>query len=148
MEIRLKIATEIATALAYLHSLTHPIFHGDVKSVNILIGHNISAKLSDFGCSMIRSADDNVQVVKGTMGYLDPEYHLNFELTDKSDVYNFVVVLLEILTRRTALSKRKESLVSIFTEVMKKGKLMELIDTELANQENMDLLHQMAALAR
>jgi hypothetical protein len=97
---------------------------------------------------MIRSADDNVQVVKGTMGYLDPEYHLNFELTDKSDVYNFVVVLLEILTRRTALSKRKESLVSIFTEVMKKGKLMELIDTELANQENMDLLHQMAALAR
>jgi serine/threonine protein kinase len=144
MEIRLKIATEIATALAYLHSVSHPICHGDVKSVNILIGHNLSTKLSDFGSSMIRSADDNVQVVKGTMGYLDPEYLLNFELTDKSDVYSFGVVLLEILTRRTALSKRKESLVSVFTEVTKKYKLMEL----RANQENMDLLHQMAALAR
>uniref|UniRef100_K3Y5Q0 Protein kinase domain-containing protein n=1 Tax=Setaria italica TaxID=4555 RepID=K3Y5Q0_SETIT len=148
LEIRLKIATEIATALAYLHSLSHPIFHGDIKSVNILIGHNLSAKLSDFGCSMIRSADDNVQVVKGTMGYLDPEYLLNFELTDKSDVYSFGVVLLELLTRRTALSETKESLVSVFTEAMKEGKLVELIDTELANQENMDLLHQMAALAR
>ncbi|RCV33179.1 hypothetical protein SETIT_7G061900v2 [Setaria italica] len=148
MEIRLKIATEIATALTYLHSLSHPIFHGDIKSVNILIGHNLSAKLSDFGCSMIRSADDNVQVVKGTMGYLDPEYLLNFELTDKSDVYSFGVVLLELLTRRKALSETKESLVSVFTEAMKEGKLVELIDTELANQENMDLLHQMAALAR
>ncbi|RLM75650.1 wall-associated receptor kinase 2-like isoform X1 [Panicum miliaceum] len=148
LEMRLKISSEIATALAYLHSLSHPIFHGDVKSVNILIGHDLSAKVSDFGCSMIRSADDNVQIVNGTMGYLDPEYLLNFELTDKSDVYSYGVVLLELLTRRTALSKTKESLVAVFTEAVNEGKLMELIDNEIANQENMDLVLQVATVAR
>jgi serine/threonine protein kinase len=73
MEIRLKIATEIATTLAYLHPLSHPIFHEDVKCVNILISHNLSAKLSDFGCSMIRSADDNFQVVL-TVDFGTPSY--------------------------------------------------------------------------
>ncbi|CAO2034680.1 unnamed protein product [Urochloa humidicola] len=98
--------------------------------------------------SRVRSADDNVQVVKGTMGYLDPEYLLNFELTDKSDVYSFGVVLLELLTRRTALSKTKESLVSVFTEAIREGNLRELIDGEIARQENMDIVLQMAAVAR
>jgi len=148
LEIRLKIAAEIAAALAYLHSLSHPVFHGDVKSVNILLGHDLSARVSDFGCSMIRSADENVQVVKGTMGYLDPEYLLNFELTDKSDVYSFGVVLLELITRRTALSKTKESLVSIFTEAVKESKLSELIDGEIASNENMDFVLQIAEIAR
>nr|TKW03837.1 hypothetical protein SEVIR_7G067700v2 [Setaria viridis] len=136
LEVRLKIASEIAAALAYLHSLSHPVFHGDAKSVNILLGHDLSAKVSDFGCSMIRSADENVQVVQGTMGYLDPEYLLNFELTDKSDVYSFGVVLLELLTRRRALSKTKVSLVSVFME-----------DREIDNQENMELILQVAAVA-
>ncbi|XP_039772498.1 wall-associated receptor kinase 2-like [Panicum virgatum] len=148
LEIRLKIAAEIAAALAYLHSLSHPVFHGDVKSVNILLGHDLSARVSDFGCSMIRSADENVQVVKGTMGYLDPEYLLNFELTDKSDVYSFGVVLLELITRRTALSKTKESLVSVFTEAVKESKLSELIDGEIASNENMDFVLQIAEIAR
>jgi serine/threonine protein kinase len=148
LPIRLKIAAEIAAALAYLHSLSRPVFHGDVKSVNILLGHDLSARVSDFGCSMIRSADENVQVVKGTMGYLDPEYLLNFELTDKSDVYSFGVVLLELITRRTALSKTKESLVSVFTEAVKESKLRELIDREIASDENMDSLLHVAEIAR
>lgn len=148
LEIRLKIASEIALALAYLHSLNHPVFHGDVKSVNILLSHDLSAKVSDFGCSMIRSGNETAQVVKGTMGYLDPEYLMNFELTDKSDVYSFGVVLLELLTRRTALSKTKESLVSIFKEAVKEDKLWDdLVDREIANQENMDVVLRLAAVA-
>ncbi|RCV33185.1 hypothetical protein SETIT_7G062400v2 [Setaria italica] len=127
LEVRLKIASEIAAALAYLHSLSHPVFHGDAKSVNILLGHDLSAK--------------------GTMGYLDPEYLLNFELTDKSDVYSFGVVLLELLTRRRALSKTKVSLVFVFMEGVKEGKLTELIDREIDNQENMELILQVAAVA-
>ncbi|CAN6234697.1 unnamed protein product [Urochloa humidicola] len=144
--IRLRIATETAEALAYLHTLNHPIFHGDVKSANILLDHNLAAKVSDFGCSMIMSAEENLQAVKGTMGYLDPEYLLNFELTDKSDVYSFGVVLLELLTRRTALSKQKESLVSLFKEATKEGKLLDLVDKEIVEQDNM-VIFQMADLA-
>ncbi|XP_062185086.1 wall-associated receptor kinase 2-like [Phragmites australis] len=147
LEIRLKIAAESAEALAYLHTLNHPIFHGDVKSANILLGHDLSAKVSDFGCSMIRSAEENLHAVKGTMGYLDPEYLLNFELTDKSDVYSFGVVLLELLTRRKALSKEKESLVSVFKEAAKEGKLAELVDREIADQGDMELICQVAELA-
>ncbi|TVU13812.1 hypothetical protein EJB05_37240, partial [Eragrostis curvula] len=148
LDIRLKIATKSAQALAYLHSLNHPILHGDVKSANILLGPDLSAKVSDFGCSMIGSTDENVPVVKGTLGYLDPEYLLNFELTDKSDVYSFGVVLLELLTRKKAISKEKESLASVFQEAVKKGKLYELVDSEIMDdQENMDVVHQLAELA-
>ncbi|TVU43526.1 hypothetical protein EJB05_10004, partial [Eragrostis curvula] len=147
LEIRVKIAAESAGALAYLHSLNHPIFHGDVKSVNILLSHDLSAKVSDFGCSMIRSTNENAQVVKGTMGYLDPEYLLNFELTDKSDVYSFGVVLLELLMRKTALSKNKESIVSVFKEAVEEGRLGEVVDREIAEQDNMEFVCQVAELA-
>ncbi|CAL5034774.1 unnamed protein product [Urochloa decumbens] len=147
LDIRLKIAAESAEALAYLHSLNHPIFHGDVKSVNILLGHDFSAKVSDFGCSLIRSVDENAQVVKGTMGYLDPEYLLNFNLTDKSDVYSFGVVLLELITRRRALSKDKESLVSVFKDAVEEGKLVELVDPEIADHDSMEVICQVAKLA-
>ncbi|CAL5034768.1 unnamed protein product [Urochloa decumbens] len=144
--IRMRIAAEAAEALAYLHTLNRPIFHGDVKSANILLDHNLAAKVSDFGCSMIMSAEENLQAVKGTMGYLDPEYLLNFELTDKSDVYSFGVVLLELLTRRTALSKQKECLVSVFKVATKEGKLLDLVDREIVEQDNM-VACQVAGLA-
>lgn len=147
LEIRLRIAAESAEALAYLHTLNHPIFHGDIKSANILLDHDLSAKVSDFGCSMIRSAEENLQAVKGTMGYLDPEYLLNFELTDKSDIYSFGVVLLELLTRRKAVSKVKESLVSVFKEAAKEGKLLELVDREIEEEDNIHVICQVAELA-
>ncbi|CAN6248216.1 unnamed protein product [Urochloa humidicola] len=147
IEIRLKIAAESAEALAYLHGHNHPIFHGDVKSANILLGHDLSAKVSDFGCSLIRSVEQNLEGVKGTMGYLDPEYLLNYNLTDKSDVYSFGVVLLELITRRRALSKDKESLVSLFNDAVKEGKLVELVDLEIADHDNMEVISQVAELA-
>ncbi|CAL5032737.1 unnamed protein product [Urochloa decumbens] len=147
LEIRLKIAAESAEALAYLHTHNHPIFHGDVKSANILLAHDLSAKVSDFGCSLIRSDEENLHGVKGTMGYLDPEYLLNFNLTDKSDVYSFGVVLLELVTRRRALSKDKESLVSVFKDAVKEGKLVELVDPEIADHDNMEVICKVAELA-
>ncbi|KAB8095379.1 hypothetical protein EE612_023407, partial [Oryza sativa] len=149
LEIRLKVAAESAEALAYLHSsLDHPIIlHGDVKSTNILLSNNFIAKVSDFGCSKIRTADENYDVVKGTMGYLDPEYLRNFQLTDKSDVYSFGVVLLELLTRRTPLSVDKVSLASIFQEAMREGHFFELIDTEILHEDNMGLISDLATLA-
>lgn len=147
LEIRLKIAAESAEALAYLHSLDHPILHGDVKSANILLGDNFAAKVSDFGCSTFRAADENPNVVKGTIGYLDPEYLLKYQLTDKSDVYSFGVVLLELLTRRKPISMEKVSLVSVFQEAVKEDRLDELIDGEIAHKGSMGLNHELAELA-
>uniref|UniRef100_A0A0D9W3Y1 Protein kinase domain-containing protein n=1 Tax=Leersia perrieri TaxID=77586 RepID=A0A0D9W3Y1_9ORYZ len=147
LEIRLKVAAESAKAFAYLHSLDHPILHGDVKSTNILLSDNFIAKISDFGCSKISKSDENDNVVKGTIGYLDPEYLLKFQLTDKSDVYSFGVVLLELLTRRTPLSKQKVSLASIFQEAMKEGNFTELIDREILHEDSIRLISDLARLA-
>jgi serine/threonine protein kinase len=121
--------------------------HGDLKSANILLGPDRSAKVSDFGCSMITSAVEIGQVVKSTLGYLDPEYLLMFELTDKSDVYSFVVIILELLTRKKVISK-EECLASVFQEALKKGKHGELLDSEIIDDHhNMHVVHQMAQLA-
>ncbi|KAG8063956.1 hypothetical protein GUJ93_ZPchr0004g40374 [Zizania palustris] len=145
--IRLKVAADSAEALAYLHLLDHPILHGDVKSANILLSTNFIAKISDFGCSKIRAVNENDNMVKGTIGYLDPEYLLKFELTDKSDVYSFGVVLLELLTRRKPLSKDKVSLTSVFQEAMTEGYFLELIDKEIMHEDNMGLIRELAVLA-
>ncbi|XP_027190783.1 probable LRR receptor-like serine/threonine-protein kinase At1g06840 isoform X2 [Cicer arietinum] len=113
---RLKIALESAKGLMYLHTEADPpIFHRDVKSTNILLDSKFTAKVADFGLSRLAPVPD-VQgivpghvstVVKGTPGYLDPEYFLTHTLTDKSDVYSIGVVFLELLTGMHPISHGK-----------------------------------------
>ncbi|XXG55958.1 hypothetical protein AAC387_Pa03g3501 [Persea americana] len=98
---RLKIAVGSARGLAYLHQDCHPkIIHRDIKSDNILLDLNYEAKIADFGLARI-FPDDQTHIeatLAGTFGYLDPEYASSGQLTDKSDVYAFGVILLELVT--------------------------------------------------
>lgn len=136
---RLRISHQTAEGLAYLHSAAvPPIYHRDVKSSNILLDEKLNAKVSDFGLSRLveiteTNNDSHIfTCAQGTLGYLDPEYYRNFQLTDKSDVYSFGVVLLELLTSEKAIDFNREeehvNLVVYIKKVMDEERLMEVVD--------------------
>lgn len=111
---RLDIAIDVAHAVTYLHMYTdHPIIHRDIKSSNILLTENLRAKVADFGFARLGADSDSGAThvstqVKGTAGYLDPEYLRTYQLTEKSDVYSFGVLLVELVTGRRPIEPKKE----------------------------------------
>ncbi|KAJ3705460.1 hypothetical protein LUZ61_009165 [Rhynchospora tenuis] len=152
---RLRIAQESAEALAYLHfSASPPIFHGDVKSTNILLDQNYTSKVSDFGASILVPTDEAqfVTLVQGTRGYLDPKYMQSCQLTNKSDVYSFGVVLLELLTRKPVIDvhapEEERSLSCRFLLAMKEKKLQDLLDDEIKLEDDMEVIMTVAELAK
>nr|KJB29124.1 hypothetical protein B456_005G085800 [Gossypium raimondii] len=154
-ETRLRIATETAEALSYLHSAASiPIIHRDIKLANILLDDNYTAKVSDFGASRLIPSDQAqiTTIVQGTFGYLDPEYMLSSLLTEKSDVYSFGVVLMELLTgQKVVCFKRPEEnrvLPMYFTSLMKEDRLLDILDPRVLNDENVEQLMEVATLAR
>ncbi|KAK7311797.1 hypothetical protein RJT34_10162 [Clitoria ternatea] len=117
---RIKIALGSAKGLAYLHEDCNPaIIHRDIKASNILLDFKFEAKVSDFGLAKIFPKTDGrithlTTRVVGTFGYLAPEYASSGKLTDKSDVYSYGVMLLELITGRppiTTAGSRNENLV-------------------------------------
>ncbi|RRT38816.1 hypothetical protein B296_00046515 [Ensete ventricosum] len=110
---RLEIAIDVAHAITYLHMYSdNPIIHRDIKSSNILLTDNLRAKVADFGFArlfMVESDATHVSTqVKGTAGYLDPEYLRTYQLTVKSDVYSFGVLLVELVSGRRPIEPRRE----------------------------------------
>ncbi|XP_078148800.1 uncharacterized protein LOC144544237 isoform X2 [Carex rostrata] len=139
---RVKVAAGSARGLAYLHEDCHPrIIHRDIKSSNILIDDNFEAQVADFG--LARPAENDVTHVStrvmGTFGYLAPEYASTGKLTERSDVFSFGVVLLELITGRKPVDGNRplgeESLVEWarphLTEALESGDFKELVDPRL-----------------
>uniref|UniRef100_A0A453PWT9 Protein kinase domain-containing protein n=1 Tax=Aegilops tauschii subsp. strangulata TaxID=200361 RepID=A0A453PWT9_AEGTS len=150
---RIRIALEVSRALSYLHSAASmPIYHRDIKSSNILLDGNLTAKVSDFGASRYTPIDKTgvTTVVQGTIGYLDPMYYYTGRLTDKSDVFSFGVLLVELLARKKPCLYRSGGdgvgLVSHFVSLLTDGNLDELIDPQVMEEGDGDV-QEVAMLA-
>ncbi|OAE26764.1 hypothetical protein AXG93_1129s1130 [Marchantia polymorpha subsp. ruderalis] len=157
--LRLKIAIETAEALAYLHwGTSPPVYHRDVKCANILLDNTYNVKVADFGLSKLVPLEDTdanavPTAIQGTPGYMDPALFDQYELTDKSDVYSYGVLLLVILTgqRPVDLTRqpRDQNLVNRCNRLMAQGLFSEMIDPELAEAvESPDTLEAIDAFAK
>ncbi|ESW07673.1 hypothetical protein PHAVU_010G149300 [Phaseolus vulgaris] len=155
---RMKIAIGSAKGLAYLHEDCNPkIIHRDIKASNILIDDSFEAKVADFGLAKF-SSDTETHVstrVMGTFGYMAPEYAASGKLTEKSDVFSFGVVLLELITGRKPVDKSHpfldDSMVEwarpLLSQAFENGNFDGLVDPKLQRNYNHDEMIRMTACA-
>ncbi|CAM8892452.1 unnamed protein product [Rhodiola kirilowii] len=155
--VRLRIASETAHAIAYLHSsMNPPIYHRDIKSSNILLDYSFISKVADFGLSRLGLTETShiSTAPQGTPGYLDPQYHQNFHLSDKSDVYSFGVVLVEIITGMKVVDFSRPhsevNLAALAIDRIGRGSVDEIIDPFLDPHKDawtLCTIHKVAELA-
>ncbi|GLU22347.1 hypothetical protein SLE2022_384280 [Rubroshorea leprosula] len=136
-EQRVQIMLDAASGLEYLHNgCKPPIIHRDVKSQNILLNENFQAKMADFGVSKTFTTEGGSHVstvVAGTPGYLDPEYYRTNWLSEKSDIYSFGVLLLEVITSRPVIAKTtdKTHISQWVNFMLSKGDIKRIVDPRL-----------------
>lgn len=153
---RLEIAIDVAHGLTYLHLYAEkPIIHRDVKSSNILLTDGFRAKVADFGFARTGPTEpDQSQIetdVRGTAGYVDPEYLRTNHLTIKSDVFSYGILLLEILSGRRPIEVRRGSRERITVrwafEKYNTGDVKDILDPMLTESINGDILNKTFGVA-
>ncbi|XP_042466299.1 probable LRR receptor-like serine/threonine-protein kinase At1g05700 [Zingiber officinale] len=149
---RLIIALEAAQGLDYLHrGCLPPIMHRDLKTSNILLGEKLEAKLTDYGMS--KSFSNNTDVTRlemvGTPGYIDPEFHTTYQLTEKSDIYSFGVVLLELITGQRAIQsgRSKVHIVQYMASYIAAGNIDAVVDKRFRRSFSSNSIRNVTDLA-
>ncbi|KAK1423828.1 hypothetical protein QVD17_19137 [Tagetes erecta] len=153
-ETRIQIAVDVANALEYLHFYCDPpLCHRDIKSSNILLDVNFVAKVADFGLACASKGGSicfepvNADI-RGTPGYMDPEYMVTQELTEKSDIYSYGVVLLELITSKQVIQDNKNLVESCQTLMTSESRIVELVDPTIGNSFDFNQLQTLVTLVK
>ncbi|XP_028807537.1 receptor-like protein kinase THESEUS 1 [Neltuma alba] len=152
---RLEICIGTAKGLHFLHTrVPRSIIHRDVKTTNILLDKNLVPKVADFGISRKGPPLDKSHVttfVKGSFGYIDPEYFRTKYLTEKSDAFSFGMVLMEVICGKPALDNTRPTehlnLARWASSCQEMGTFHEIIDPYLNGKVNLDSLNKVCELA-
>ncbi|KAJ6424731.1 hypothetical protein OIU84_025489 [Salix udensis] len=150
---RIRMALQIAKAVDTLHSQNPPVIHRDIKSANVLIDRNFKARLGDFGLALRCGAGDDYRLKStppaGTIGYLDPSYVTPDNLSTKTDVFSFGILLLEIISGRKAIDvgHSPASIVDWTIPLIKKGKLGAIYDPRTVPLKDPMIRKQLALIA-
>ncbi|XP_039161083.1 wall-associated receptor kinase-like 1 [Eucalyptus grandis] len=154
-DMRLQIATEVARAMSCLHSSASILtYHWGIKSTNILLDDKYCAKVAAFATSksVLVNKTDATRRVQGTFGYLDPEYLQSDQFTDKSDMYSFGLILVELLTGQEPMAflghDKEINLASYFLLLMNENRLIDTVDTRVLKQGEKEGIVAFANLAR
>ncbi|KAL3832974.1 hypothetical protein ACJIZ3_007710 [Penstemon smallii] len=148
---RVKLALQTAKAIDTLHSLNPSVIHRDIKSANVLIDRNFNARLGDFGLAL-RCVDDyrlKSTPPAGTMGYLDPCYVTPDNLSTKTDVFSFGILLLEIISGRKAIDvgHSPPSIVDWAIPLIRRGKLLGIYDPRILPPKDPSVRKMLAVVA-
>ncbi|XP_010269712.1 PREDICTED: serine/threonine-protein kinase-like protein At3g51990 [Nelumbo nucifera] len=149
---RIRLALQTAKAIDTLHSSVPPVIHRDIKSANVLIDRNFNARLGDFGLALRCHVDDfrlRSTPPAGTIGYLDPCYVTPDNLSTKTDVFSFGILLLEIISGRKAIDvgHSPPSIVDWAIPLIRKGKLLVVYDPRIPPPKDPSVRKQLAVLA-
>ncbi|GAV60095.1 Pkinase domain-containing protein [Cephalotus follicularis] len=143
-EERLHIALDISHGIEYLHEgAVPPVIHRDLKSANILLDHSMGAKVADFGLSKEEVFDGRNSGLKGTYGYIDPEYISTNRFTMKSDIYSFGVIIFELIT---AIHPHQNLMEYVNLAAMSSDGIDEILDKRLIGECNIDEVRDLASI--